>query len=275
MLAAAEAAQDDPAFAADRVGPEAGALPVDIQKAWDGRDRRAPRGSHRRDRRPSGRWLTTSTPGLAQCAGRDGARRRVRGRQPRGRRGGPRRRAHQRPAGLGQTPPASASTRPATTGRGSRSPSTDAGQVGAGCSSDRGGRRGAHHLEDEIVASPWSDSRRYRRGARRAGRHRVPGASPADAATSPPAALARSAGPPLADARFLPDVLEAAVRRAAAAWPRPSRRGRGARARGRARGDRCALRRRAQRRTRLVVRGRASSAVIVTVDAQAQPARMA
>ena len=39
MLAAAEAAQDDPAFAADRVGPEAGALFVDIQKAWDGRDR--------------------------------------------------------------------------------------------------------------------------------------------------------------------------------------------------------------------------------------------
>ena len=39
MLAAAEAAQDDPAFAADRVGPEAGALFVDIQQAWDGRDR--------------------------------------------------------------------------------------------------------------------------------------------------------------------------------------------------------------------------------------------
>ena len=39
MLAAAEAAEDDPAFAADRVNSEAAALFKNIQLAWDGRDR--------------------------------------------------------------------------------------------------------------------------------------------------------------------------------------------------------------------------------------------
>ena len=81
----------------------------------------------------------------------------------------------------------------------------------------------------------------------------------------------------LADARFLPDVLEAAVRRAAAAWAEAVD------------GEDAALEHvasreaidallygsDAQHRTRLVVRGpRIERVVIERVDAQAQPARM-
>ena len=39
VLAAAEAADDDPAFAADRIASDAEALFAGIQQAWDARDR--------------------------------------------------------------------------------------------------------------------------------------------------------------------------------------------------------------------------------------------
>ena len=141
---------------------------------------------------------------------------------------------------------------------------------------------GVHHLTDEIVASPWSDSRLHDEAlVEQAVADRVPeGFSPADAATFDFAGSAREEALDLslADARFLPDVLEAAVRRAAAAWAEAVD------------GEDAALERvaspeaidallygaDAQRRTRLVVRGpRIERVVIERVDAQAQPARMA
>ena len=109
---------------------------------------------------------------------------------------------------------------------------------------------------------------------------RVPeGFAPADAASFAFAGTAREEAfdLSLADARFLPDVLEAAVRRAAAAWAEAVD------------GEDAALQRvalaeaidallygaDAQHRTRLVVRGpRIERVVIERVDAQAQPARM-
>ena len=140
---------------------------------------------------------------------------------------------------------------------------------------------GTHHLTDEIVASPWSDSRLHDEAlVEQAVADRVPeGFSPADAASFDFAGSAREEALDLslADARFLPDVLEAAVRRAAAAWAEAVD------------GEDAALERvaspeaidallygaDAQRRTRLVVRGpRIERVVIERVDAQAQPARM-
>jgi hypothetical protein len=122
---------------------------------------------------------------------------------------------------------------------------------------------GAHHLADEIVASPWSDSRLHDEAlVEQAVADRVPdGFAPADAAAVDFAGSAREAALDLslADARFAPDVLEAAARRAVAAWAEAVD------------GDDAPLERvaspeaidallyagDAQRRTRLVVRGRA------------------
>jgi predicted lipid-binding transport protein (Tim44 family) len=140
---------------------------------------------------------------------------------------------------------------------------------------------GAHHLDEEIVASPWSDSRLHDEAlVEQAVADGVPeGFSAADAATFDFAGTAREEALDLslADARFLPDVLEAAVRRAAAAWADAvdgedsalehvaSREAIDALLYG---GD-------ALRRTRLVVRGpRIERVVIERVDAHAQPARM-
>jgi predicted lipid-binding transport protein (Tim44 family) len=106
------------------------------------------------------------------------------------------------------------------------------------------------------------------------------GFSAADAASFAFAGTAREEALDLslADARFLPDVLEAAVRRAAAAWAEAVD------------GEDAALEHVASReavdallyggdtmrRTRLVVRGpRIEHVVIERVDAHAQPARMA
>jgi predicted lipid-binding transport protein (Tim44 family) len=141
---------------------------------------------------------------------------------------------------------------------------------------------GAHHLTEEIVASPWSDSRLHDEAlVEQAVADRVPeGFSAADAASFAFAGTAREEALDLslADARFLPDVLEAAVRRAAAAWAEAVD------------GEDAALEHVASReavdallyggdtlrRTRLVVRGpRIEHVVIERVDADAQPARMA
>jgi predicted lipid-binding transport protein (Tim44 family) len=140
---------------------------------------------------------------------------------------------------------------------------------------------GAHHLTDAIVASPWSDDRlRDEALVEQAVADGAPaGFSAADAATFDFAGTAREEALDLslADARFLPDVLEAAVRRAAAAWAEAVD------------GEDAALEHvaspeaidallygsDAQHRTRLVVRGpRIERVVIEHVDAHVQPARM-
>jgi len=140
---------------------------------------------------------------------------------------------------------------------------------------------GTHHLADEIVASPWSDSRLHDEAlVEQAVADRVPdGSSPADAAAVDFAGSAREAALDLslADARFAPDILEAAVRGAVAAWAEAVD------------GDDAPLERvaspaaidallyagDAQRRTRLVVRGpRLERVTIECLDGRAQPARM-
>ena len=140
---------------------------------------------------------------------------------------------------------------------------------------------GAHHLTDAIVASPWSDDRLHDEAlVEQAVADGVPeGFSAADAATFDFAGTAREEALDLslADARFLPDVLEAAVRRAAAAWAEAVD-GEDAsleHVASREAIDALLYGSDAQHRTRLVVRGpRIERVVIERVDAQAQPARM-
>ena len=289
MLAAAEAAQDDPAFAADRVGPEAGALFVDIQKAWDGRDRPRLREliggdllvewERRLDDFDAKGWRSrvqvvqepaVEYVGLVNRAADEEDRAVVRISAPLDC-------WVQTPAGqriytTGHDGPRIAFAEYWTLAK------HDGGWMLVSIEQDA---EGAHHLTDEIVASPWSDSRLHDEAlVEQAVADRVPeGFAPADAASFAFAGTAREEALDLslADARFLPDVLEAAVRRAAAAWAEAVD------------GEDAALQRvaspeaidallygaDAQHRTRLVVRGpRIERVVIERVDAQAQPARM-
>jgi predicted lipid-binding transport protein (Tim44 family) len=141
---------------------------------------------------------------------------------------------------------------------------------------------GDHHLDSEIVASPWSDEQRLADEslAELAGADAVPeGFTTADLATIEfdGDARAHALDLSLADARFAPDLLEAAARRATEAWATAvdgpdeelervaSPEAVGELLYG---GD-------ASRRTRLVVRGpRVKRIAIVAVDMQSQPARM-
>jgi predicted lipid-binding transport protein (Tim44 family) len=82
---------------------------------------------------------------------------------------------------------------------------------------------GDHHLEGEIIASPWSDSQRL--GDESLTELAVADGLPEGFTTSDLAELefsgdaqARALDLSLADARFMPAVLEAAARRAVAAW---------------------------------------------------------
>jgi predicted lipid-binding transport protein (Tim44 family) len=82
---------------------------------------------------------------------------------------------------------------------------------------------GLHHLDAAIVATPWSDERQLRDEAvaERAAADAVPeGVSPAELADLDFAGPARAAALDLAlaDGRFDPDLIEASVRRAVAAW---------------------------------------------------------
>ena len=265
------------------------ALFIDIQEAWDGARPPAPARAHRR--RPAGR--VGAPPGRLRRQGLA---------QPRARRARarpsstsasstarPTRRtapscASAAPLDAGsRRPTGSASTRPATTTRDRLRRVLDAGQARRPLDArlHRAGRRGRPppHRRDRRLAVV---RRRLHDEAlvEQAVADRVPeGFSPADAASFAFAGSAREEALDLslADARFLPDVLEAAVRRAAAAWAEAVD------------GEDAALERvaspeaidallygaDAQRRTRLVVRGpRIERVVIERVDAQAQPARM-
>jgi predicted lipid-binding transport protein (Tim44 family) len=82
---------------------------------------------------------------------------------------------------------------------------------------------GDHHLDEEIVASPWSDESRLRDESLTelaAADGLPPGFTTADLAVVSFDGTAREQALDLslADARFAPDVLEAAARRAVAAW---------------------------------------------------------
>jgi predicted lipid-binding transport protein (Tim44 family) len=138
---------------------------------------------------------------------------------------------------------------------------------------------GGHHLEGEIVATPWGDTTRLRDEAvaERAAADAAPaGFAPAELADLDFDGTARAAALDLAlaDGRFDPDLIEASVRRAVEAWARAVD------------GDDAPLRASARpeaadallhpgdpsRRTRLVVRGPRIEAVrIAALDAAAQP----
>ena len=289
MLAAAEAAQDDAAFDADRVTGEASQLFAHIQLAWDGRDRPRLREliggdllvewERRLDDFDSRGWRsrvrvvrdpTVEYVGLVNRAADEEDRAVVRLTAPL--------RSWVRDARRA----ADLQDRPGRRDDRLRRV-LDAGQARRPLDArlDRAGRRGrpSPHRRDRrlaLVRRPPA-----RRGARRAGggRPRPRRVSAADAASFDFAGTAREEALDLslADARFLPDVLEAAVRRAAAAWAEAVD------------GEDAALEHvasreaidallygsDAQHRTRLVVRGpRIERVVIERVDAQAQPARM-
>jgi predicted lipid-binding transport protein (Tim44 family) len=140
---------------------------------------------------------------------------------------------------------------------------------------------GAHHLDAPIVASPWSDDARLRDESltELAVADAIPAAQIADVADLDFDGDARTAALDLAmvDGRFAPDVLEAAARRAVAAWAEAVD------------GDDAALEAAAtphavhallhggdpSARTRLVVRGpRLRALRITTLDAAAHPPTM-
>jgi predicted lipid-binding transport protein (Tim44 family) len=140
---------------------------------------------------------------------------------------------------------------------------------------------GDHHLDEEIVASPWSDSALADEALTELAVDDglPPGFVAADLAVVSFDGTARehALDLSLADARFAPDVLEAAARRAVAAWAEAVD------------GDDAALLAVASpeavsqllyggdtsRKTRLVVRGpRVRGIRIVAVDVQHEPARM-
>jgi predicted lipid-binding transport protein (Tim44 family) len=140
---------------------------------------------------------------------------------------------------------------------------------------------GDHHLDSEIVASPWSDSRLADEALTElAVADGLPeGFTTADLAvvSFDGAAREHALDLSLADARFAPDVLEAAARRAVAAWAEAVD------------GDDAALEEvatreavaqllysgDASRKTRVVVRGPRVRAIrIVTLDVSRKPATM-
>ena len=140
---------------------------------------------------------------------------------------------------------------------------------------------GDHHLDEEIIASPWSDSRVADEALTEvAVADKVPeGFTTADLAEIDfdEDARARALDLSLADARFMPDLLEAAARRAVAGWAEAVD------------GEDAALEQvaspeavnellyagDASRQTRLVVRGpRVKSIEILAVDVDTEPATM-
>jgi predicted lipid-binding transport protein (Tim44 family) len=289
MLASAEAADDDPAFAADRMATDAAALFAGIQQAWDERDRPRLREliggdllvewERRLDDFDAKGWHSrvqlvsdarVEYVGLVNRAEDEEDRAVVRLSAP-----------------LDVWVETGDSMRVYRTGRsGPR-----VGFAEYWTLAKRDGRwtlvsieqdaEGAHHLTEEIVASPWADSRLHDEAlVEQAVADAVPdGFRPADAATVDFAGSARAEALDLslADARFAPDVLEAAVRRALAAWAEAVD------------GEDAPLERVAStaaidallyggdagRRTRLVVRGpRVEGVTIERVDATAQPPQM-
>ena len=227
-LAAAEAAEDDPDFAPDHVRATATQLFMEIQQAWDAGDR------SRCTQLVSPDLCRMWTGGLTTSTA-SGWRNRV------------------EPAG-DPTSTTSASTTPATTRRsrpdrssasGTTSSTATASASSAPAALDRRrirefwtlgkrdgrwvlasieqGAEGKHALEDEIVASAWSDEAGMRDEALIEGAvadQVRTGTKVAEVADLEYDGDARAAAMDLslADGRFAPDVLEVAARRAVAAW---------------------------------------------------------
>lgn len=285
MLAAAEAADDDPAFAAERMNAECAALFADVQRAWDGRDRTRLREliggdllvewERRLDDFDAKGWHsrvevvaapTIEYVGLVNRSADEEDRAVVRVAAPLDAwvdAGG------QRVYKTGHNTPRVAFAEYWTLAK------RDGHWTLVSIEQDA---EGGHHLTEEIVASPWADSRLHDEAlVELAVADAV--ASPADAATVDFAGSAREEALDLSlvDARFAPDVLEVAVRRALAGWAEAVD------------GEDAPLQRVASteaidallydgdegRRTRLVVRGpRVEGVVVEGVDAQASPPRM-
>jgi predicted lipid-binding transport protein (Tim44 family) len=230
-LAAAEAAEDDEAFAPDVVKPAAAKLFADIQSAWDANDRHglqklvAPEllieWEHRLDDFQAKGWRNRVQPigtpnveyvGLTNRSEDDADRVVVR---------------------------IEAKVRDYVVDRNGRHIKSE-GQFGETrrlrefwtlrrrgnrwiLASIEQGAEGSHALNDEIVASPWSDDQAMRDEAMLEGA--VADAVPEGTKVSEVADLqfegdahAAALDLSLADGRFAPDVLEVAARRAVAAW---------------------------------------------------------
>ena len=136
---------------------------------------------------------------------------------------------------------------------------------------------GAHHLGAEIVPTPWADTERLRAEAvaeRAVAEAAPPGVSPAELADLDFDGTARAAALDLAlaDGRFDPDLIEASVRRVVAAWTEAVD-GPDAPLEAVARPDAVrALLHPSGERSRLVVRGpRVAQVRIATLDAAAVP----
>ena len=229
--AAAEAAEDDEAFAADRVTQDVTVMFHAIQGAWDARDETA-LGTlvgndllvewHRRlgDFARKG-WHNR----VRVITGPGGALRRAH--EPRARRGGPHRRPHLRePRGLRRGP-----RRHARHARRNQHDDHRAARVLDPRqarpaldprSSIEQDAEGSHQLDAPLVASPWADARvadeALVEGA--VADAALPGVATAELVDVDLAGDARvqALDLSLADARFGPDVLAAAARRAAEAW---------------------------------------------------------
>jgi predicted lipid-binding transport protein (Tim44 family) len=231
QLAAAEAAEDDPAFAPDVVKPAAAALFMEIQGAWDTGNRQtlqrlvAPKllaeWEHRLDDFQRRGWRNRVEPigtpnveyvGLSNRAGDDGDRVVVR---------------------------IEAKVRDYVVDHNGKHIKSE-GQLSETrrlrefwtlrrrgnrwiLGSIEQGAEGSHALQDEVVATPWADEQGMRDEALVEGAvaDAVPeGTSVADVADLQFDGDARAAALDLslADGRFAPDVLEVAARRAVAAW---------------------------------------------------------
>ncbi len=228
--AAAEAAEDDPAFASDRVKPAAARLFVDIQRAWDSADRFTLRAlvapellrewERRLDDFEFRGWRNRVKP-LDQPKveyvginhrGEDGdsvtVRVECRLEDYVTDRNGNRinRRGH-----LGQTTKIREFWTLARRGQHWILTSIEHGA------------EGVHNLEDQIVATPWSDEQALRDEAMV--EQAAADAAPATVAIAELTSVdfdgdahAQALDLSLADGRFAPDVLEIAVRRATQAW---------------------------------------------------------
>jgi predicted lipid-binding transport protein (Tim44 family) len=229
-LAAAEAAEDDPAFAPDTVRPRAAQLFVDIQSAWDAGDRMRLRGlvapellkewERRLDDFDRKGWRNRVQPigtpkveyvGLTHKGGEDD---RVVVRIEATLKDYVEDSYGQRVARVDSLSDTSKVREFWTLGK--------RGDHWILLSIEQGAE-GAHALSSEIIASPWSDERSMRDEALLEGAvaDAVPeGTKVSEVADLDYAGDARAAALDLslADGRFAPDVLEIAARRAVQAW---------------------------------------------------------
>ncbi|MDQ6746107.1 MAG: TIM44-like domain-containing protein, partial [Actinomycetota bacterium] len=230
-MAAAEAAEDDPAFAPDAVKPAAAQLFLDIQRAWDAADRFALRSlvgpdllaewERRLDDLQRRGWRNRVAPLSEPTVEYVGLRNTG---DERGQRVTVRMEAKlsdyvedaygQRLSRVDSTSDTTRVREYWTLGKRERHWILLSIEQGA---------EGAHALEEEIVASPWADERSMRDEALVEGAvaEAVPEGTNLGELTSVQFqgdARAAALDLSLADGRFAPDVLEVAARRAVAAW---------------------------------------------------------